>query len=162
MLILPAAPSLQSFLSHAAMLPLAGGVFAGLTFALFRSPAHPFNRRDSQSLMNFSSLGSLRCICSSSHSEKAKADRREFCRSCGCEVIAPDKALLDQQLSKGEARKITRELRDAAIRTRDLDLPASIASIAQLNSFLASNEKRSLRPKRTKQSAEVLEQPQVH
>ncbi len=159
MLIIQAAVSLQNLLSHAAMLPVAGGAFAGVTFAFFRSPVRPFGVRESESLMNFSSLGTLRCICAKSHPEFLGADRREFCRSCGCQILVPDPTLLDCQISKEQARKLTREMRDAAIRASRLELPSSITSIEELQQYLASDTKKSPRPVSLRQPP--VEQTQV-
>ena len=161
MLMIQAAVSLQSVLAHEAMLPVVGGAFAGLAFAFFRSPMRPFGIRESESLMNFSSLGSLRCICGTSHPANIKSDRREVCRSCGCEVVAVDTTLLDRHVSKAEARNMTGELRNAAIRASRLQLPASITSVAALQQYLSSGPKQSARMVPMNQSAVVVESPQV-
>ena len=161
MLIIQAAVSLQELFSHEAMLPVTGGAFAGLALALFRSPVRPFGIRESESLMNFSSLGTLRCICGASHPESVGSDRREFCRSCGCEVAVVDETLLDRQISKGDAQKLTRELRDAGIRASRLGLPPSITSLAELKLYLASDPKRNARAVPMSQSAVAVEQPQA-
>lgn len=160
MLIIQAAASLQNLLSHEALLPVAGGAVAGLAFALFRSPVRPFGIRESESLMNFSSLGTLRCICSASHSKAMESERRQFCRSCGCEVLAADETLLDRHVSEKEARKMTRYLRDAAIRASRLELPASITSVAELQDYLRSDTRKSVR-QRPITPAAVVEQPQI-
>lgn len=160
MLMMQAAVSLQSLLSHRAALPVAGGAFAGLAFALFRAPLRPFGIRESESLMNFSSLGSLRCICGTSHPEVMTSDRREFCRSCGCEVVETDESLLNKQISKAEAHVLTRELRQAAIRASWLQLPASITSVAELHKYLAGDSKKMLKVMPPKPPA-ALDQPQV-
>lgn len=161
MLIIQAALSLQTLFAHQAMLPVAGGAFAGLAFALFRSPVRPFGIRESESLMNFSSLGTLRCICGPGHPAGIKSDRRQFCRSCGCEVAAVDETLLHREVSKGEARKITRELRDAAIRASHLELPPSVTSVTALQQYLSSDAKQSNRRLPNRQPAVVAESTHV-
>lgn len=161
MLVIQAAVSLQNLFAHQATLPVVGGTFAGLAFALFRSPVRPFGIRESESLMNFSSLGSLRCICGTSHPAGRKADRREVCRSCGCEVVAVDEALLDRHVSRREARKITGELRDAAIRASRLELPPSVTSVAALQEYLLSDARQGARKVPRNQPAVVVESPQV-
>ena len=162
MLMMQAAVSLQNLFSHEAMLPVAGGAFAGLAFALFRSPVRPFGIRESESLMNFSSLGTLRCICGASHPETFASDRREFCRSCGCEIASLDKMMLERHVSQEETRKLTRELRQAAIRASRLELPPSITSVVELQRYLASDEKKSLRQVPMTQPAVAVEQGQGH
>ena len=143
------------------MFPVAGGAFAGLAFALFRSPLRPFGIRESESLMNFSSLGSLRCICGTSHPESIKSDRREVCRSCGCEVVAVDEALLNRHVSKEEARKMTGELRDAAIRAGRLELPPSVTSLATLQQYLLSDANQATRKMPNRQPSVVVESPHI-
>ncbi len=161
MLMIQAAVSFQNLLAHQAMLPVTGGAFAGLAFALFRSPVRPFGIRDSESLMNFSSLGTLRCICGPTHPANVGADRRDFCRSCGCEVVAQDETLLNRQMSRGEAEKITRELRDAAIRASRLELPPSLTSVAALQQYLRSDAKQSVPRTRNRQPSVVVDTPRV-
>lgn len=148
---------LQSLFTHAATLPLAGGAFAGLAFALFRSPVRPFGIRESESLMNFSSLGSLRCICGPSHPAGIESDRREVCRSCGCEIVAVDETLLKRHMSREEARKVTRDLRDAAIRASRLELPPSVTSVAALQQYLLGETKLSARMTPNRQPSVVVE-----
>lgn len=160
-MIIQASVPLQNFFFHAAMLPVAGGAFAGLAFALFRIPNNPFRQRESESLMNFSSLGKLRCICGTSHLQTTRADRREFCRSCGCEVVQADQSLLDRQISQTQARQLTRELRDAARLASRLELPASITCIAELQAYLATDTVKTRRPIASSRSAEATEQTQI-
>ena len=62
-------------LFHQAMLPVVGGAFAGLSLALLRLPVRLFGLHESESLMNFSSLGMLRCICAESHMEERGQER---------------------------------------------------------------------------------------
>jgi len=155
---------LQSLLfSHTAIIPVAGGAFAGVPFALFRRPlAHfrPFGVRESESIMNFSSLGTLRCICGAEHMENALVDRRQFCRSCGCEVVATNPALLDKQLTKQEIVEMTRSLRHAAIRAAYMELPPSITTVEELHRYLDSSEPKSSRTPPTQSTP--VEQPTVH
>ena len=157
MLMIQVAVSLQSLFAHEATLPLAGGAFAGLAFALFRSPVRPFGIRESESLMNFSSLGSLRCICGPRHPAGVESDRREVCRSCGCEIVNADETLLNHHVSREEARKITRDLRDAAIRASQLELPPSVTSVAALQQYLLGETKLSARRSPTLQPSIVVE-----
>ena len=159
MLITQVAVSLQSLFAHEATLPLAGGTFAGLAFALFRSPVRPFGIRESESLMNFSSLGSLRCICGPSRPAGVKPDRREVCRSCGCEVVAVNETLLNRTVSREEVRKITRDLRNAAIRASRLELPPSVTSIVALQQHLLGATKLNARRTLNRQPSVVVESP---
>ncbi len=161
MLMTQVALSLQSLFAHVATLPLVGGAFAGLTFAIFRSPVRPFGIRESESLMNFSSLGSLRCICGPSRPAGVKPDRREVCRSCGCEVVAVDETLLSRPISREEARKITRDLRNAAIRATRLELPPSVTSIRALQQYLLGATKLRARKTPSHQPTVVVESSQT-
>lgn len=158
-MLMQAVVFLRDLLSHDALLPAAGGVLTGATFALSRSPVRPFGIRESESLMNFSSLGTLRCICGPTHSESSGLDRREFCRSCGFEVVPVDEAWLKVEMSKAEVRRKTRELRQAAIRAAHLELPASITSVLELQQYLSSDVTKVLRSSAGSQS--TVEQPQV-
>ena len=154
---------LQSFLeNHTVFMPVAGLACSGLAVALLRAPLdlRPFGVSESESIMNFSSLGTLRCVCGAEHSENAAADRRQFCRSCGCEVVTTDRSLLDKQLTRREIRAMTRQLRTAAMRARNLELPPSITSIEELNRYLAGGEPTSKLPPPSRPT--TVEQPQVH
>ena len=157
MLIFEAAASMQHLFSYGSTLPVAGGVIAGLAFAFFRSPVRPFGVRESESLMQFSSLGMLRCICSASDLGSVESDRRQFCRSCGCEVVAVDEGLLNRAVTEREARRLTRELRDAAIRASRVKLPPSITSVAELQRYLSGDLEKSPRRVAIGQSAMAVE-----
>ncbi len=154
---------LQSFIAnHSAFLPVTGLACSGLAVALLRAPLdlRPFGVSESESIMNFSSLGTLRCICGAEHTENSSADRRHFCRSCGCEMVATDRSLLTKQLTRAEIRAMTRQLRIAAIRARNLELPPSITSIEELNRYLTGAEPAGKLPPPTRPT--TAEQPQVH
>jgi hypothetical protein len=149
-------------LSRAAMIPIIGGIVTGLSFALFRGRIgglRPFGERTSESLMNFSSLGTLRCICGAKHTTQGEPDRRQFCRSCGCEVVGQDPALLEKQYSKHEIKEMTRTLRQAAIRASHLELPPSITNVEELKRYLESSEEKSPRTPPTRPTS--VEQPQL-
>jgi hypothetical protein len=154
---------LQSFFeNHTVFMPVAGLACSGLAVALLRAPLdlRPFGVSESESIMNFSSLGTLRCICGAEHTQNASPDRRQFCRSCGCEVVTTDRSLLDRQLTRSEIRAMTRQLRTAAIRSRNLELPPSITSIDELNQYLAGTEPSSKLPPPSRPT--TVEQPQIH
>ena len=160
MLMMQAVVVLQKLFSHQAVLPAAGGVFAGVALALSRSPARPFGIRESESLMNFSTLGRLRCICGTNHAPDEVSDRRQFCRSCGFEVVAVGETLLEMEVSKVEVRRKARELRHAAIRASHLELPASITCVEELQRYLSSDVKKLARAERVS-SAVTVEQAQI-
>ena len=137
--------------------------FAGLGFALFGrtiSQLRPLGVRESESLMNFSSLGTLTCICNAEQSELDFADRRLFCRGCGCEVIAKDQAMLTKELSHVEIRAMTRSLRQAAIRASNLELPTTISSLDELERYLDDPEPKTPRTPPTQSTP--VEHPQIH
>ena len=156
--------SLQAFLAgHSTFLPVAGIAVSGVATALVRMPPfrfRPFGISEAESLMNFSSLGMLRCICGADHGVARLVDRRQFCRACGCEVSPAQTHMLDKRLSKAEIRTMTRNLRTAAIRARNLEIPPSITSVDQLNHYLANAAPSSI-PASPSAPTQV-EQPQVH
>ena len=154
---------LQNFLaSHSALMPVVGIGCAGLAVALLRVPKEslrPFGVSESESIMNFSSLGTLRCVCGQQHEEHGAPDRRQFCRSCGCEVVASDPNMLVKELSSKDIKVMTRQLRSAAIRARNMELPPSITSIEELNRYLADAAPPSNLPPPSRPT--TVEQPQV-
>jgi hypothetical protein len=149
MFALTALTDLHSFLeSHPAFMPVAGLAGTGVAVALLRTPLipRPFGIKEEESIMNFSLLGTLRCVCGMQHSRTGEPDRRLFCRSCGCEIVHADASLLEKPLTRREIRAMTRQLRTAAIRARNLELPPSITSIDELNGYLAHAEPASKLP----------------
>ena len=154
---------LPAFLAnHTALMPCAGLACSGIAVALLHSPAaaHPFGVNESDSIMNFSSLGTLRCICGAEHAENPAPDRRHFCRACGCEVVAVDTQLFEKQLSRREIKAMTRQLRSAAIRARNLELPPSITSVEELNRYLSESQPKRKMPPPSRPTP--VEQPQIH
>ena len=155
---------LRAFLTaRTTLIPVTGGVMTGFAIALFRGSIGRLflmGNRESDSLMNFASLGTLRCICGEQHPAGVSADRRQFCRRCGCEVAATNTTMVDKHLSKREIKAMTSSLRRAAIRASHLELPPTITTISELHEYLESSEPKSIRVK-TKQPTQI-EQPQVH
>jgi hypothetical protein len=117
------------------LVPVAGGVMCGLA-AIFRGRILPRDARDSGGLMKFSPLGRLRCVCGTRLPAGVLADRRHFCRTCGCEVIAQDEARLSQNVSSREIRAMTKSLRRAASRSRHLMVPPSVTTVEELHRYL--------------------------
>ena len=76
-------------------------------------------------------------------------------------MVQADQSLLDQQVSQTQARQLTRELRDAARRASRLELPASITCIAELQTYLATDNVKTRRPMTSNRSAEAVEQTQI-
>jgi hypothetical protein len=129
--------------ARTALLPVTGGVVTGFAFAFFRGRLGRlsfFGNRDSESLMNFSSLGALRCICGTQHPEGVAVERRQFCRSCGCEVAESNTKLLEKQLTRKEIKAMTMSLRRAAMRASHLELPPTINNVEELHRYLDSAE----------------------
>ena len=148
------------------LIPVTGGVMTGFAIALYRGSIGrllPLGGRDSNSVMNFSSMGTLRCICGEQHPAGIAADRRQFCRSCGCEVAATNTSMVDKHLSKREIKAMTASLRRAAMRASHLELPPTITSIDELYEYLESSEPRKMRAKPSHPGQAVhVEQTQVH
>jgi hypothetical protein len=142
---------------------VAVGLFAEFSLAISRSrlgQIRLFGVRESESVMNFSSLGTLRCVCGARHANQGASDRRRYCRTCGCEVVQQDAAALERHLSQREIKAMTRSLRRAAILARNLELPSSITSIAELNQYLESPEPKT--PRNPPTQPTTFEQPQIH
>jgi len=153
------------FTTRAALFPVTAGAVCGVACAMLRGRLgwSGLGISDSRSLMNFSSNGSLRCVCGTQHPAGLIADRRQFCRSCGCEIVLQNQAMLDKQLSAKEIRAITRSLRLASIRASQLELPPSIKTVEELHRYLAASESRPRRRAMPPAStSNVAEQPTVH
>jgi hypothetical protein len=151
-------------ITHAALIPVTGGLMTGFAFAFFRGNLGRlllFGNRESESLMNFSSLGTLRCVCGEKHPEGVAVDRRQFCRSCGCEVVASNTTMLDKHLSRKEIKAMTASLRKAAIRASHLELPPTITTVAELHRYLDSSEPKTSRTPPPSGSSQA-EQHRVH
>jgi hypothetical protein len=126
--------------ARAALVPVTGGVMAGFAIALFRGSIGRLLLfgKEQESLMNFSNLGTLRCICGEKHPKGIGVDRRQFCRSCGCEIVATNTALLDKHLTRKEIKAMTSSLSLAALRASHLELPPTITTIEELHEYLES------------------------
>ena len=151
------------FASHTALMPVIGLACSGFAIALLQTPGEalrPFGVSEAESIMNFSSLGTLRCICGAEHSNNAAEDRRQFCRSCGCEVVRVDTAQFDKHLTRKEIKAMTRNLRNAAIRAKNMELPPSITSIEELNAYLATAEPNDKMPPPSRPT--TIESPTIH
>lgn len=151
------------FTARAAIIPVTGGVMTGFAFAFFRGSfrwALLSDRHDSKSLMNYASAGSLRCICGEKHPEGVVMDRREFCRTCGCEVVAANTTMLDTNFSQKEIKAMTVALKRAAIRASHLELPPMITTVQQLNEYLVGSDPKQVRP--SKMHSVQVEQSRVH
>jgi len=135
----------------------------GFAFALYRGTLGRLfssSVNDSESIMNFSPLGTLKCVCGEQHPAGVAVDRRQFCRSCGCEVMATNTAALDRHLSQKEIKAMTQSLRRAAIRASHLELPPTITTIDELHQYLNSAEPKAPRTPPTHPTH--VGQPQVH
>jgi hypothetical protein len=149
--------------NHSAFMPVLGLACSGFAVALLHTPGdaiRPFGVSEAESIMNFSSLGTLRCICGAEHMDNQIEDRRQFCRSCGCEVVKVDTSLFDKPLTRREIQAMTRNLRNAAIRARNMELPPSITSIDELNEYLATAQPNDKMPPPSRPT--TIEQPQIH
>jgi len=157
---------LPAILTTRAALPVTGGLMAGFAVAFFRGSLGQrlglFGNRESDSLMNFSSMGTLRCICGTSHPEGVSLDRRQICRSCGCEVVASNTTMLDKQLTHKEIKAMTASLRKAAIRASHLELPPTITTIEELHRYLDSSEAKTPRMPPPSNGSTTSEQHRVH
>ena len=69
---------------------------------------------EEHSLMNFSRLGRLHCICEPTDAAEPRNDRRRSCRACGHEIRTVEPMGLYAPLSLLEIRYVQRTLRQAA------------------------------------------------
>lgn len=135
----------------------------GFAFALYRGTLGRLfaaGDDDSESIMNFSPLGTLKCVCGEKHPAGVAVDRRQFCRSCGCEVVATNTAQLERHLSPREIKAMTQSLRRAAIRASHLELPPTITTIDELHQYLNSPEPKI--PRTPPTHSTQVGQAQVH
>ncbi|SNS34053.1 hypothetical protein SAMN05421770_101572 [Granulicella rosea] len=92
---------------------------------------------ESESIMNFSSLGALTCICEESQPGLThRAERRASCRTCGHAIVHREEARLDTVLSPREIAQIAAKLREAAVDARGMAIPSSVENIDQLVDYL--------------------------
>ncbi len=149
--------------NRAALIPVTGGIMIGLAFAIYRGTLGRLfasSVKDSESIMNFSPLGTLKCVCGEKHPAGVAVDRRQFCRSCGCEVMATNIAAVDRHLSQREIKAMTNSLRRAAIRASHLELPPTITTIDELHQYLNSPEPKV--PRTPPTHSTQVGQAQVH
>ncbi len=93
----------------------------------------PFGLAEAESLMNFSTLGSLRCHCEPTDAAEACNDRRRSCRACGNAIMATEPTRLYEHLTHSEIRHVTRNLRRAAIDARTVEIAPRLTSLAGLH-----------------------------
>jgi hypothetical protein len=126
----------------------------GLAYGVVRESLSSVS--EDESIMNFSQLGILRCICNEEQPENLLMDRRQFCRSCGGEVVEQNDAMLSKQLSAQEILQMTRNLRKAGVRARNLQVPSTVTDIHELNAWLDSDSPKDPRipPSRTSTTIE--------
>ena len=150
--------------SPACIASVTGGAMASVAIAMFRGSLGRLlllESRESKSLMSFSSQGTLRCICGEQFPKGLLTDRRQFCRSCGCEIVPPNVAMLDKHLSPQEIRTMTANLRRAAMRASHLELPPTITTIEELNEYLLSTTPKAPRVANSA-SVSQIRQSRVH
>ncbi len=92
-----------------------------------------FGLSEAESLMNLSTLGSLRCHCEPTDAAEPRNDRRRSCRTCGNAILMTEPTMLYAKLSKSEIRQVTRRLRRAGMEARVVDLPHHITSLSDLH-----------------------------
>ena len=93
----------------------------------------PFGIAEAESLMNFLSLGSLRCHCEPTDAAEPRNDRRRSCRTCGNAILATEPTRLYEQLSKAEIRQITRRLRRAGMDSRHVEVGSHLTNLSGLH-----------------------------
>jgi hypothetical protein len=85
-------------------------------------------------------------------------DRRQVCRSCGGEVIQADPAMLTRELTSEDIERMTRQLRSAGIKARNLELPSTVTDIHELQAWFKSGAKKTPRNPPTQSSPSVEQQ----
>jgi hypothetical protein len=94
---------------------------------------------ENESVMNFSPLGLLTCICEQAEPDDSvavRAERRQTCRGCGHSIVAREPARLQAVLSSRDIASQQTKLRKAAVRAKGLDIPTSVENIDQLLDYL--------------------------
>jgi hypothetical protein len=109
---------------------------------------------ESESLMNFSKQGALRCICMETDPNGSGLERRQFCRTCSFEVMPRDQALLTKEISSEEIKRMTRSLKYAAKLARNVSIPASIQDVHAFHAWMASEDRKEPRIPPTQPSAQ--------
>ncbi len=69
-----------------------------------------------RSLMAFSSLGKLTCVCHPEGGREVQKDRRGSCRACGHQVVVASASELSREMSKAEIRMMVKSLERAVAR----------------------------------------------
>ena len=87
--------------------------------------------------MQFASLGRLQCICVAPRVRRPGVERRQVCRTCGLEASSQAKPV-DRVLTAEEIRNVVKSLKVAGIRSAQYELPGTITTLRQLNSYLAN------------------------
>jgi hypothetical protein len=93
----------------------------------------PFGIASCESLMNFSTLGSLQCHCEPTDAAQTRNDRRRSCRACGNAILPSEPMKLYETLSRSEIRRITQRLRRAGIDAPHVGLTSRLQSLVGLN-----------------------------
>lgn len=114
----------------------------------------PFGVRESESLMNFSPLGLLQCSCLGEDAGTPHPERRNSCRACGHELVEEIPLTLNKPLNRQEIVYLIAQLQRTAIRCRNLEIPAHIKTMEQLQDYIDDPEPKRRRkpPRRGKRS----------
>ena len=121
---------------------LRGRLYASLSAVAGRlGTIRPFGVRPEESVMRFSERGRLFCACMPLREQRPRVDRRQVCRACGLDVRVLSRQV-DRQLTAKEIQAVVRNLREAGIRSAGLEIPPQVATLRQLNAYLASDAVR--------------------
>ncbi len=90
--------------------------------------------------MRFAAHGRLTCICIEAQVKRPGVERRQVCRTCGLEYKHRTGNLLNREMSRQDIERVVRNLQTATHLSANIEIPASITNLRQLNVFLASGE----------------------
>ncbi len=87
----------------------------------------------SDSLMNFSPLGALSCLCLPGVVSAKRLERRCSCRACGNRIAAVDVTQLYKRQTPNEIRLLVQSLHRASIDARRIEVPRTMQDLGKLH-----------------------------
>ena len=85
------------------------------------------------SLMNFSPLGALSCLCLPGVVSAKRLERRCSCRACGNRIAAADVTLLYKRQTPREIRLLVQSLHRAGVDARRIEVPRTMQDLGKLH-----------------------------
>ena len=114
----------------------------------------PFGVRESESAMQFADFGSLACVCGYPDAGDERQDL--VCQTCGHAVTTTSAEALNRHLTPEEIRDMVWQLQATGIRSRNYDVPDHVATLSEMNDFLALERAKPRKHRRKKKRSEAL------